>query len=689
MSYAKLLTTLTQGLPSLQELCLCIPYMTLDQRKTTLTVARTQSRPLPGTLTRRRLSRDIETFVHSPVRGKLVRLRDILEPCTVLDGPLHSGLISMLLRNAPIDEEELRGAIESGIAKEIAAASEPQSLQMFNYSVFLSLSPYAGQPIALAPGYPIDTALHKDIYNRFVIARRSLSKMTLYPDYSKKTIGRNGARNLSELLGLYGLRQEVEPTTLGLEQVYHRFGIRVAGETEARWALKYNDLKPRVYYARGPDQYYDARYIQQIFNVLVDAFPCTNRFERFMLHSVRLDPEDTLFIYDYSSFTSRLLEVVRFIDALADFMTGTPVQVIDTYQGPLTRDLGDIIREWRQACHITVFDASGLRRDPSVEEEILLHGAGMLGVPGNISSCTLLHGLHLSIILGTLLCKVVGDDALGGGQIPVIEEMHSMLSALGEISLPKMECWRPQDPERDVLEDTRWHYTKRPIDRVDSRILQGEMIIWPPIAILLGWKDRYHTVNWPRTEYRRYKTIASFLLSFALQFETRELLEEDEDLINRFLRLVRQKTGIDEYVAKTNGVELVYPRVVRAARVMDDLIEDHWNCVLRIPELVPHIQARQEPVVAKWYVGGSSRMLKLSRDLGYCTLVPRFRDVLVRNAESEVRAFFSNDRSQTPTYDIYIHDNIPSWMVDVMCTDYALLPMQAHVGEPDTDSDHA
>jgi hypothetical protein len=682
MEYARLSHTIALDRPALHELLNCIPYMTLDQRKTVLTLCRVQTLPLPGTLSLRRLSKDLQSLVHNPIRGKEIHLLDIVTPCDSITSPILSGMISMLLRNAPIDEEELVMAVESGVRTEIAAAMDPHPPRFFNYQCFLSFDRTIRRTTSLHPGYPIDPALHDDIHFRFRTAMRKISSTTFYPDYSRKTIGRNGRRNMEEVLDRFGLRQEVEHTTLGLEQIYHRFGIRIAGETEARWAMKYNDLKPRVYYARGPDQYYDSNHVQAIFNILVDVFPCTNRFERFMLHSVRLGTSDTMVIYDYKSFTSKLREVLNFIDALSDFFVGTMARVIDSRDGPMMRDVGEILATFRQSCHDTFFDASGVLRDPSSEEELVHHNAGMLGVPGNISSCTLLHGLHLSIILGTLLCKVVGDDALGGGQVESMEELHSVLSEIGEIAKQKMECWKPLDVESEEdLQDRRWHYCKRPIDRVESRIHHGEMINWPPVAILLGWKDRIHTVQWPETEYGRHKRTASYLLSFTLQFESRILEPEDETLINRFLRHVAKKSGLEDYVESDHGRMLVYPRSVRSSRIVDDLIEDHWNCVIRIPEFAPRDLSVLKPEIAIWEVGRSSRMLKLARDLGHATVVSRYRDVLVRDAEDDVRKFFSKSKDLSPLYDVYLHDTLPSWMYDELLVEYYL---SAHVS-PDGD----
>lgn len=125
------------------------------------------------------------------------------------------------------------------------------------------------------------------------------------------------------------------------------------GPTELRSSWKYNDLKPRVYYAQGPDAYFGSRFIQQLFNKMVDAFPTTNRYTRFSINSLEsLTPNDIMFIYDYSSFTSSLSELKNFTQALANFFRGVDVTIVRSDVGPTLIDLGDLLDNYNATCNI-------------------------------------------------------------------------------------------------------------------------------------------------------------------------------------------------------------------------------------------------------------------------------------------------------------------------------------------------
>jgi len=55
----------------------------------------------------------------------------------------------------------------------------------------------------------------------------------------------------------------------------------VDGPIEVRKAWRYNDLKPRVYYARGGVTHTVSRYVQPIMNVFIDSLPEVHRHNRF------------------------------------------------------------------------------------------------------------------------------------------------------------------------------------------------------------------------------------------------------------------------------------------------------------------------------------------------------------------------------------------------------------------------
>lgn len=666
MGYSQLAHTLTKDRPSLRQLLELVPRLSIRHRKALLDICRCQTRPLPNRTVTIRLKDVLKDSVYMP-QGDRVTLVDLFNSVPELESALLSGFISMMVRSAPCtDEEEIEGIIDAGVEKELAAATGLYHPLAFDWSAIFHPSRRHRSTTALCPGYPIDGHLHDEVYHAIRRAMQKISSRPIYPDYSNRTLGRVASFNLS-LLAPICWEIEIENTTLGLERLYHRCGAWVCGETEVRWSWKYGELKPRVYYARGPNQYYASRYIQTIFNTLVDSLPVTHRFERFFLNQELADAE-LLFIYDYESFTSRLHEVVNFVEALAVLGTGVQVTIVDTYGGPTIQDLGGMLREYNEMCqHSPLFDAARVTESPHEREYFLRHNCGMLGVPGNISSCTLLHGIHLSIILGTLKWKAVGDDAIGAGIVDSRRDLHSCLSNIGILSEAKMEYWKAVGDEGFDRDDTTWQYIKRPIDRVINQIFSKHQIVFPPVAILLDWMDKFHSVSRVESEYLRMKKVANMLLAFARQFQDRDLLEGEEQFVDRFLFIIRKKTGLDDYCDKVR-VNLLYPYAIRSGQVVEDMIYDRWNQVVRLPEFLGASFQVPEVLTNREFIGGSTRGIKLAQDLGYAVTSPRLRSVIVRDYPEDVERFLSRDFR--PTYDISLSYDTPGWLVALITEEY-------------------
>jgi hypothetical protein len=200
-----------------------------------------------------------------------------------------------------------------------------------------------------------------------------------------------------------------------------------------------------------------------------------------------------MYIYDYSSFTSRLIDNRTFIDHLSMFCKGVNIFILDTHQGPLRYDLGLLISEYNNVvnfeCPYDVTTILGL------SESLLLHMAssGPLGVPGNIVSSTFTHGLVQAEITGSVnRGNAIGDDAIGLRDVmglPFYETLD-LHRSIGAIEGPKTCRWLKDS----VDEGHGWHYVKRPLDRIDGGIATGWMPDFPNYPVLLGITDDTHTV---------------------------------------------------------------------------------------------------------------------------------------------------------------------------------------------------
>jgi hypothetical protein len=476
-------------------------------------------------------------------------------------------------------------------------------------------------------------------------------------------------QRLAEHLGEY----EIESSTFGCEFLYHKYGILATGPTELRMAFKYHDLKPRVYYARGLDVYPSSRYAQPILNIIVDALPVTNRYERFLANAIQLCVSETLFIYDYASFTSRLYEIRNFMSRLAEFFSDVEIELVDSHFGIIRVNLGDLFERYNDTCNRNPsFDASQVF-EATFEEEILQHNCGMLGVPGNISSCTLLHGLFLIALVLSLKWKVVGDDAIAGGPIQSREDVYEYLRYIGIIAPEKMEWWGPE-----VMFDTydceaeSWHYTKRPITRIETRVsLKDHIIVWPTISAIIPFcADRFHTVFLPDDEYGIAKKAANALKSFVLQFQGIVLEEEDIDFIDRWIEMISREcylTKIDEDSGTwRRRTDLLFPVSVREGMDLSQWIDRIWNTRVTLPMTTKgRTKVQEEDFILHSEIQASYvPALKLIRDFGHGSVDIVMRSFLVGDDPDHVQRFLM--KSLDPVVYCYVlYESIPSWLFEL------------------------
>jgi len=186
-------------------------------------------------------------------------------------------------------------------------------------------------------------------------------------------------------------------------------------------------------------------------------------------------------IYDYESFTSNLCEFPRFCEELGHFLRGYEAKRFNTHTGLEEFDLGDLILDYNKTCNVNgEFDVSKVVHMDDGSSRLILehHVAGMLGVYGNITGSTALHGIVGLVIAGHEdRINTIGDNAAGmfDTEVMGVAEIKDQIRLLGDISDDKFEIWeRDQDDEDD---DVSWKFVKRPLNvesglyaQVDARL---------------------------------------------------------------------------------------------------------------------------------------------------------------------------------------------------------------------------
>jgi hypothetical protein len=328
-------------------------------------------------------------------------------------------------------------------------------------------------------------------------------------------------------------------TTWDLEELYSTTGVETSGPCEIRWAWKYNDLKPRVYYAQGGSAYFAARYIRDIANLLCDISPVSARLTRYSLSRLHpVDDHHQFAVYDYSSFTSRMTELKHFLRELAQFCVGTTIWLVDTYHGLIQEDLGHLIESYNQEVNCgTMLDISRIfevrEGGPVLEPH---RRSGPLGCYGNIVFSTALHGIFLAYIAGseTKAC-CVGDDA--GGLFANVEwsvpDLLSTLQLLGDVAAEKTEVWRKGSEQSEG--ENGWQFLKRPVDRLSNQLLTGILFDFPLAVYAASVPQDFHTVDLGSSSDQ----IKAFVMQFCrlldrLHQYSHRISDEDVDFVLSF-----------------------------------------------------------------------------------------------------------------------------------------------------------
>jgi len=689
---------------SIYNLCAVLPYTTVSQRKILLLQARCQILPRDTTWLYRRNVQLWKSNIDYIDRHGKSHSTDLLAIGMQLEGylsPITSGLVSVIVRTAPYEDyTSIHEEFTGGRAKEINAAINPQSCAQLDYRSILSFERDVRSSTRLYTNLPLDAALHDDIFLRFVRARTLLSNTTIFPKTNNRYVGVEGRRNM-KLYAKYGFFTMGMDTgddggsTREAERLYSRTGWNLMGNVEAGMSWKYAHLKPRLFYRIGLTQFQNAKYIQQIFTVIIDQFPNVHTFLRHNASSLSTEGfhEFIAFIYDYSAFTSSLEDLSRFIDALATFFRGTIITVIDSFAGPVQVDLGDLLDEYNRSANFQQeFDASEIY---DVAELILRHTTGMLGIPGNISACTLLHGIHLTIVLGSFLAnKVVGDDAIGyilmdlipRNTIPILQDR---IDNLGSVSLMKGATWKENCDQEDY-DDVTWNYVKRPVYRFGNRMMFGEMVTWPDPIFAFGQNDDIHSCdpNLFRPETRAM-SFCKRLCRFYEVLEGYTLNDHELSLIRTFNRTSFRCISVDMNEFGSSVAEVGYrnPGVRYHENWKESYVEQHYWSVekLQDTESVCCIPRGFQTIDGDPFVSTSYPILRWCCQMGYMNKEMRSREVIIGEVDGYDKYMVPN-RDMRYRYDYTTIAEIPEWAVSMIQD----LPIYVHDEQyvSNTDDDY-
>jgi len=546
-----------------------------------------------------------------------------------------SAIVSNLARSAPLlgvsGQEIEENRVESW-EKEIHATQASDSERVLDYSVWF------GDHIntchrPLSDYVPLAPFTNSRIHRQFRLWLQSVSGTVIYPQFqNSKSVSRATAADYHyRVHGVESGEHQTMVTTGDLERWYSQSGHQVHGPCEIRQTWGFNDLTPRTYFAQGGDAFQDSKYMKPVINTMADTFPEVNFISRFSLNDLALDDTITAFIYDYTSFTSLLAEQKYFLDAVADFSEDTEVVIVDSHNGLVTLSLGALIRRYNDTCN-KKGDFTINRFSPGMAIPLRHERAGFLGVYGNITSCTVLHGLHACQLGGDESgCRCVGDDVFGvskcGAPFPGREDIITAVESLGRINRSKFQFWEPEPVESFSLEDDKaWTYLKRPLTRFNNRMTLEQALFLPMFGRIAQFDDGVGREK--ESLQTRVRLLAVQTLSCIKQIQSiyPPLEFHQKDLIRNYLRVLYDAIGIhrrghlphEAYVVQNERVSgLFFPDLDH----MDAFDVDPWelfrhryerSLVHRIPKVVAAHEPMEDEILQ-----GRERETTMTKMLAY------------------------------------------------------------------------
>jgi len=401
--------------PNYKDVVLLVSELPIRHRSLLIKLCQAQVLPSEFPSTLQSLLDDLPpVLMRSGSHKAYTTLREALQELdSDLQDPLTSAIILDIARGVTAAADEVYEIKQESWAKEVALSGGTHVDHGVNWDVFFGTEGNCREQ--LHANIPANPTMARTIRRDFHRFRERIRGTTLFSRYTHKNMP-------------YSTRREYELMTgESLEQIpifgqddwvryYHRTGHQLGGATEMRQRWYTSGAKPRTYFAMGGEAYGASRFLQGFFSDLVDSFPPTNH--KLRLRTGRLtmphsDEEIHWRIYDLSSFTSNCSVQRSFCYRLASFFSGVEVTCYDERYGPMAVDMGDLLQDYVSVC-VERPSLSLERFDPDLVDFEFCHMvASMLGIFGNLMTCTSSHFLITSPFVSSYSeVNCAGDDEI-------------------------------------------------------------------------------------------------------------------------------------------------------------------------------------------------------------------------------------------------------------------------------------
>jgi hypothetical protein len=575
----------------------------------------------------------------------------------------------------------------AGFEKETLYASQEWSPeQLFTYSEFFFPSPQS----YLAPNWEHHARRVCDVFYR-----RLQQLRPLFPSYNRhKNTSRDTAR--SYIIASDSLKNPSEVTTLDLEKMYVDHGIKIAGPCELRTAWKFNDLKPRLYYAQGGTDYFAARYMKKIAVALMESFPMSSTANRrdpttFLNNSYW----DSGYVvnWDLTSFTTNLSEAKHFVYMLARLMENeygdhATVPLYDLRTGIQHVPIWEILDAYNETCNcspqysrerlIEIFNLD-LAEFPIMSTQA---NNGMLGVPGNIGIATSLHGIIAAKIVGPRSVVCVGDDAIALVEEDYYDDLQEQIQTLGDIQVEKFSVMDPH-----IAGKTQYgRFLKRRLTRNDDGLALDDLINLPPIPYVTGIVPRGRITPFSFTIVDRLRKVVGIVGRILDQF--RGHFFDDYCIIRseRYFLAIYQEMRIGRYTRGSlpgaiflegDQAQIYLPFCIPPVnfRHYDPTTTDWVDWLInssspkqsvRLPlQIESSFPDRPSYEVGQIFYSSSNRQLTVLEDFGHVERTSVTEEILVSDRVFRSRLkLLIRDSSRTYMYTVI--KDMPEWFLGVL-----------------------
>lgn len=452
--------------------------------------------------------------IHGTAQHKVLNLRDFFSyfELSVAD-PVQSPILLDLLRGMTVTKQDANVLKHDGWIKEISLAESCSRVAQINFRPF-----FQSIPDFVHPDIPYDIITLIRIRNCFRRLRDNIirSKKLWYPRGTHKNMSWSTRRSFEEHFGEGSLDGVPIFGQDDWQRIYNLYGIKLDGDVELRQKWYPSQAKPRTYAAMGGTAYDKCRFLQDFFTDLTDCLPPTHRIHRLRPGRLFIPPwggDPCYRIYDLASFTSNMIEQKNFCEALAEFMDGVTVTIVDEVEGPVERDLGEMLREYNDAC---IFGPSvSLERTPTYMDrhhKTVEHAtASLLGIFGNLMTCTVAHYLLLSSVTDSFdENNTAGDDGL------VLE--YPFTSVFIDLCMSFVGSWEESKCFKSTEEGAIC--LKRPLVQIGLELEQGINIVPPTLSNAASYlqgksvDDRFEFYSLDMTVEDRVSVVGTDLMRF-------------------------------------------------------------------------------------------------------------------------------------------------------------------------------